>query len=164
MRAAKRRKKKRKMGEKLEREREKDDVKHDIGKKEYVYVGETGRCLAERSREHIRGLRNGDKENFIVKHWALHHRKRKEPPTIKFEIVKNHRDCLSRVVHEAVLIDKEGNMNSKSEWRKNAKPRLVIEKEGWEKKKEEKRMKEEEEEEEKIIQEIVERISRWKNT
>ena len=92
--------------------------------------------MAERSREHIQGLKNGDKENFIVKHWALYHPEKEEPPCIKFEVVKNHRDCRTRLVHEAVLIDKEGSMNSKSEWRRNNKPRLIVEKDGWEKKKE----------------------------
>ena len=83
----------------------------------YKYVGETGRCLAERSREHIRGMENGDVENFIIKHWATCHTDEVTPPEMKFEVVKNHRDCLSRLLHEAVLIEKEGTMNSKSEWR-----------------------------------------------
>ena len=61
-------------------------------------------CLAERSKEHIRGLRNGDRENFIVKHWALVHPDEEQPPVIKFEVVRNYRYCLSRLVHEAVLI------------------------------------------------------------
>ena len=103
--------------------------------KRSIYVGETGRCLAERSQEHFRGLENGERENFIVKHWMLCHPEREMQPDIEFSVIKNHRDCLSRLLHEAVLIEEIGTMNSKSEWRKNARPRLVIEKEEWEKEK-----------------------------
>ena len=92
--------------------------------------------MAERSQEHYRGLGNGEKENFIVKHWVLCHSDSDQPPEIEFEVVKNHRDCLSRLLHEAVLIDEIGTMNSKSEWRRNARPRIIIKKEEWEKRKE----------------------------
>ena len=37
-------------------------------KKDGVYIGETGRSLAKRSREHMTGLEKGEKENFIEKH------------------------------------------------------------------------------------------------
>ena len=127
-----------------------------------MYIGETGRCLAERSNEHINGMMNGDKETFIIKHWALKHPDLKIPPRVEFKVVKNHRDCMTRLIHEAVLIDKEGSMNSKSEWRKNSRPRLMIEKSEWEKKKEYKQVIEEEREEEERIEEIIRLIENEK--
>ena len=145
--------KKRKLGENSERREER-------GKS--MYIGETGRCLAERSNEHINGMMNGDKENFIIKHWALKHPDLKIPPRVEFKVVKNHRDCMTRLIHEAVLIDKEGSMNSKSEWRKNSRPRLMIEKSEWEKKKEYKQVIEEEREEEERIEEIIRLIENEK--
>ena len=145
--------KKRKLGENSERREER-------GKS--MYIGETGRCLAERSNEHINGMMNGDKETFIIKHWALKHPDLKIPPRVEFKVVKNHRDCMTRLIHEAVLIDKEGSMNSKSEWRKNSRPRLMIEKSEWEKKKEYKQVIEEEREEEERIEEIIRLIENEK--
>ena len=103
-----------------------------------IYVGETGRSLAERSSEHIKKLKNCDRDNFILRHWALEHPARDKPPEIQFRVVKNHKDCLSRLLHEAVLIDEGGTMNGKSEWRLNRRPKLTIEVVGKEKKKREK--------------------------
>ena len=104
-------------------------------RKNGVYVGETGRCLAEWSQEQCKGLENGERENFIIKHRVLCQPERDIPPKIEFSFIKNHRDRLSRLLHEAVLIDEIGTMNSKSEWRKNTRPRIVIENEDWEKRK-----------------------------
>ena len=85
--------------------------------KKGVYIGETGRSLAERSREHVKRMENSEKDNFILRHWALEHPAMLDPPKIKFRTVKCHRDCLSRLLHEAVLIETDGNMNGKTEWR-----------------------------------------------
>ena len=70
----------------------------NIGEKqeEGIYIGET-----ERSREHVRGMEQGEKENFIVKHWALHHPEQERPPKVRFSLLRNHRDCMSRLIHEA---------------------------------------------------------------
>ena len=54
-------------------------------------------------------------------------------------------------------------MNSKSGWRRNAKPGLVIEKTSWEKKKEEKKIREEDIEEEERITKVVAIIEKNKN-
>ena len=70
-----------------------------------------------------------------MKHWTLIHPDMKEAPDIRFRVVRNHRDGLSRLLNEAVLIEKCGTINSKSEWSLNEKTRLVIEKSGWEMKK-----------------------------
>ena len=74
-----------------EKNAQKDNANMNEETSSQIYIGETGRCLAERSREHINGLKKGDKENFIVKHWAIFHPEKEEPPLIKFEVVKNHR-------------------------------------------------------------------------
>ena len=93
----------------------------DVGK----YIGESGRTLAERSLEHDKAAASFDKDNFIIKHWVLHHRDLKERPRIQFKVRRSFRDPLSRLVAESVLIDKESNLNSKSEWRNNKMCRLV---------------------------------------
>ena len=46
---------------------------------------------------------------------------------MEFKVVQNHRDCISRLIHESVLIEAEGSMNSKTEWRSNSRPKLMIE-------------------------------------
>jgi len=40
-------------------------------------------------------------------------------------------NALTRLVQEAVFIETDANMNSKSEWRLNAKPRPIIERTEW---------------------------------
>ena len=92
-----------------------------------VYIGETSRCLFERSSEHLEGLERGDESNFIVKHWAEDHTSSLYPPKMKFEVIQTHQDALSRLLQEAVLIEEEGSMNSKQEWRQNTKQKLIIE-------------------------------------
>ena len=99
-----------------------------------IYVGETSRTLAERSSEHIAMLKNVDPKSFMVKHWALAHAGMDSQPSFKFEVVRKHKDSLSRMLHEALLIEKEANMNSKSEFRSNRLTRLVIEAAPWEEK------------------------------
>ena len=99
----------------------------EVGK----YIGESGRTLAERSIEHVRGAKSFDCDNFIVKHWVLHHSELAERPRFKFKVRKSYRDPLSRLIAESVIIDKESNLNSKSEWRNNKMSRLVIEAPMW---------------------------------
>ena len=100
-----------------------DRPKNNVG----IYIGETGRCLAERSKEHLALLMAGSSESFILKHWAEQHIDTPAPPEIRFKVVKNHRDCITRLLHEAILIESEGSMNSKTEWRLNVRPKLVVE-------------------------------------
>ena len=99
----------------------------DVGK----YIGESGRTLAERSLEHVRGAKSFDKDNFIIKHWVLHHSDSTERPRIRFKVRKAFKDPMSRLIAESVLIDKESNLNSKSEWRSTKMSRLVIETPKW---------------------------------
>ena len=98
------------------------------------YIGETGRTLFERAREHRANYRNCDFSSFMFKHWALEHSDEIEPPKFSFKVVKKHSDALSRMVHEAVLIGKLASLNSKSEWHGYQIKRLTINKNEWEKK------------------------------
>ena len=103
----------------------------DVGR----YVGESGRTLAERSTEHLRGAKSFDPDNFIIKHLVIHHNELEDRPRIKFMAKKAFNDPLSRLVAESVYIDKLSNLNSKSEWRKNEVSPLVVETPEWMKKK-----------------------------
>ena len=99
----------------------------DVG----VYIGESSRTLAERSLEHTNGAKNLDPDNFVVKHWILHHSDLNEPPKIRFRPIKTLKDALSRLVSEAVWIDAKANMNSMSEWRVIKLTRLKVDMSVW---------------------------------
>ena len=130
--------------------------------KKGLYIGETGRSLAERSSEHLTRLENCERDNFILRHWALEHPKEEAPPKINFRIVKNHRDCLSRLLHEAVLIDQEGSMNGKSEWRLNRRPKLTVELVGKDKERKKKKEIDEEKRENELLEEVIVKMSKIK--
>ena len=104
-------------------------VENGLRKKDTVgrYIGESSRTLSERSREHCRGAKAMDPDNFIIKHWALQHSDLDECPKMRFKVIKTFNDPLSRLISESVWIDKMSNMNSKSEWRCNKMSRLVVE-------------------------------------
>ena len=132
-------------------------------KKTGLYVGETSRCLFERSNEQIDGMLNGDDKNFIIKHWALKHSKLETPPEKKFSVIKTHQDALSRVIQEAILIECDADINSKSEWRQNAKPRLVIEQTNKQREKEDIEMAIANCEQQKLIDAIILKVTRMKD-
>ena len=50
---------------------------------------------------------------------------------MSFSVLKFHHNTLTRIVHEAVKIGLEGNLNSRDEWRFNQRPKLEIEKSDW---------------------------------
>ena len=77
-------------------------------------------------------LQGGD-ANFIIKHWATTYEESHVPPDMKFVIIQSHHDALTRPVQEAVLIESGGNLNSKSDWRQNAKTKLVLTMSEWDK-------------------------------
>ena len=99
----------------------------DVG----IYVGETSRTLVERVTEHATAAENVDVENFITKHWALKHRSLGSYPKMKFRVLKQCKDALTRQVSEAVWIENCSNMNSRSEWGKNSLSRLKVDKAPW---------------------------------
>ena len=114
--------------------------KGDVG----VYIGESGRTLAERSQEHINAAKSLDESSFVIKHWILKHPDLDKPPMIKFSVKRPLKDALSRLVCESVWIEEKSNMNSKSEWRNNKVNRLTIEDPEWLAKKKKKAINEEE--------------------
>ena len=61
-----------------------------------IYVGETGRSIFERSKEHWDGARKGDTSNHMVKHQSLEHGGRK--PQFIMKLVKQFRTPLNRQV------------------------------------------------------------------
>ena len=89
----------------------------------------------------MRALRGADR--FIVKHWELKHPEKLTPLEVEFSVIHNHKDSMLRLLHEAFLIEEDGTMTSKCEWRSSARLRLVVEKKEWEGKKEERKMMEE---------------------
>ena len=106
------------------------DAKHSSEQPEQhpgIYVGETGRSLAERAKEHRDALRNKDFSSFMLKHWSKVHSDRLEPPDFRFSVTKKHKDALGRMVHEAVLIGSKATMNSKAEWMGYRVARLSVE-------------------------------------
>ena len=94
-----------------------------------LYVGETGRSLHERSREHWDSYRNGSKDSHILKHHILHHGGIGEPEMI-FKVVGSYRSALSRQVGEAVKIKRRGGegslLNSKGEFNRCKITRLTL--------------------------------------
>ena len=67
---------------------ESGDGDNDKNKCMVKYIGESSRCLSERSKEHIEGLLHGDDKNFVIKHRADKHIDMNEPPVIKFIVIK----------------------------------------------------------------------------
>ena len=80
------------------------------------YVGQTSRTLYERASEHVEALKNSDLDSFMFKHWALMHSDMDKAPSFTFNVVKCHKDPLSRLVHESVRISTHASMNSRAEW------------------------------------------------
>ena len=97
-----------------------------------------------------------DPDNFIIKHWALHHPDLDECPKMRFKVIKTFNDPLSRLISESVWIDKMSNMNSKSEWRCNKMSRLVVETPAWLQKKP--KMIEDKYESEKVVEREIEAL------
>ena len=97
-----------------------------------IYVGESGRSLHERSKEHQADFEAKSGDSHILKHWIAHHGGQGKP-AFKLEVVKYCRDTLSRQVGEAVRIQYRGNtLNSKAGYNRSGLCRLVLpEKETW---------------------------------
>ena len=102
-----------------------------------VYKGETSRTLMERAVEHLAGAKNVEIDNFITKHWAQRHNDLEAFPQMKFSVLRQCKDALTRQVTEAVLIEMKANLNSKAEWGKNTLSRLSVQDVSWKSKEEE---------------------------
>ena len=94
------------------------------------YEGETGRPFVNRATEHIRGLRNNNKSNPMVKHLKEDHKS--NPKSVKFKIEVNQmfKDPLTRQAREGVRISNPADsakvLNSKSEFNHPRLARLKI--------------------------------------
>ena len=93
-----------------------------------IYVGQTYRTLSERSKEHRQSLKNMELGSFMFKHWCLKHPDLLKAPDFEFKVVARHKDPLSRMVEEGVMISECATLNSKSEWKGYRVARLSVEK------------------------------------
>ena len=90
----------------------------------YVYQGETSRNALVRGREHMKGLEKKDEESVFVQHIRSHHDNDfSAAPCHQFKmcVTESHTTALSRLVTEAVRINKQDKplMNRKSGFRVN---------------------------------------------
>ena len=74
--------------------------------------------------------------SFMLKHWSTQHPQEVRAPKFRFKVLKNHKDPMSRLVHEAILISDQATMNSKSEWGGYRMARLKVESAEWQVRKE----------------------------
>ena len=96
------------------------------GSSDGIYIGESGRSLYERSKEHLEDAKNHKDSSHIWKHWALCHQDLMVQPVFKFKVIRVHKSCLDRQLHEAVKIAECGTLNSKCEFRQNQVKRLKV--------------------------------------
>ena len=92
------------------------------------YDGECFRPSYVRGRDHLRGLRNKNKDSVLWKHVANEHDGR-DDVEFKMNVLKTYgRDNLTRKTNEAVRINnnKGVRLNSKAEFRQPRVPRLVM--------------------------------------
>ena len=107
------------------------DEKNGDKIKAAVYVGQTSRSLYERGQEHLLGLRKMHDNSPLFKHVSEDHNGNNN---INFEMktVKKHFSAFSRLVNEAVMIDRISKsnscstLNSRGEWGRSHLPRLKI--------------------------------------
>ena len=85
----------------------------------FYYTGETARNLHKRSQEHIKGLEQNDKNNWMVKHIEKEHKDDKNEAKFTWKVLRKHTKALQRQLHEAVSIsnrNEKENLNSKHEY------------------------------------------------
>ena len=105
--------------------------KNDLNVPLYRYTGTTARSIYERGAEHLKAFRDGDPEKSVmIKHSLDKHEGKQIEFSIK--IIKKHFSAFSRIVHEAIRIDRNSrnpliaSLNSKSEFGRGNLPRLVV--------------------------------------
>lgn len=96
---------------------------HITGDRGYVldsyiptYIGESSRPARERISEHIKYLRNWNKESVIIYHWMEDHGTDVVSPNFKFEIICAYTDPLRHQLTEAIQISKQATLNGKYEF------------------------------------------------
>ena len=91
-----------------------------------IYVGESGRSLHERAKEHWGDFESKSGDSHILKHWLTHHGGQ-GTPQFRIEVIKYCQDALTRQVGEAVRIQYRGQtLNSKSGFNRSGISRLVL--------------------------------------
>ena len=95
------------------------DTTYKYVRDEATYIGETSRQVGRRVQEHVENLIKWNPESFILDHWVRAHGLSTTPPAFSFKVMGSHKDALSRQLHEAILIGKEGFLNKKSDSRWN---------------------------------------------
>ena len=110
---------------------EEANEKSDLNIPIYRYTGTTARSLHERGAEHLKSFKSGDHEkSFMLKHSIDKHNGKFVEFNMK--VVKKHSSAFSRLIHEAVRIERSSrdlgisSLNSKSEFGRGNLPRLVI--------------------------------------
>ena len=98
-----------------------------------IYVGESARSLAERSKEHWGDYQKLKPETHMHTHWKTKHES-EDPPQFNFRVIKSFRSALARQVAEAVRIQLRGSvLNVKGVYNRSKLTRLVVD-EDWDKK------------------------------
>ena len=91
-----------------------------------IYVGESGRSLHERAKEHWSDFESRSGDSHILKHWLNHHGGQ-GTPKFRIDVIKYCQDTLTRQVGEAVRIQYRGQtLNSKSGFNRSGLSRLVL--------------------------------------
>ena len=126
--------------------------------REGIYIGETSRSLYERSKEHVEDAKSFKEGSHIVKHWLSSHEEEKEQPEFVFRNISSYKDCLSRQIAEAILINysKDSLLNSKNEYNSNCLARVTVEETIYEKKRRERK-----EEEDSLIEKKAWNMFKW---
>ena len=130
------------------------------GDKPVLYVGETSRSIAERSREHWALYKKRGEDSHMVKHQDIVHGG--EQAEFMMRVVGSYRSALGRQVSEAIRIRRRGGLgnilNSKSEYNRCHISRLRVEDE----KEEEERELETRKEQEQIDTFLIKEQEDWK--
>ena len=102
-----------------------------------IYVGETGRSLHERAKEHWNDVVGRSEDSHMIKHWLSSHADLQEPTKFCMKVVGSYKDALSRQLSESLRIDLRGGgvLNSRTEYSRCRIPQLVVHMDEWKKKK-----------------------------
>jgi hypothetical protein len=115
----------------------------------------------ERVGEHYSGLDALRKDSHMVKHWFTSHPALDVAPPFRFEVIGRFKDCLTRQLKEAVMLQSIPNsLNSKGEFGRCEIPRLVIEEDSYKLKIKELEDKKKEELDEQKWKDLVERVKK----
>ena len=93
-----------------------------------VYLGESGRSLHERAKEHWDQYKEKNEKSHIWRHHVLHHGAEGEP-AFHIRPLQHHRTALHRQLSEAVLISRRGEenlLNNRGEYNRCQITRLTL--------------------------------------